>query len=153
MKKGLVLTLVGGALIGSAVLASADSYGTAGCGLGSLIFKNEPGAVQIFAATTNGTFGNQTFGITSGTLNCGKGIIKSENDKATVFAAANMDNLARDIAQGQGESLNAFAELMNVPSIQQAAFNQTLQSNFGKIFPSDTVVASQVVNTVSQLIN
>ena len=151
MKKCLALTLAGGLVIGSVALASAGSYGSAGCGLGSLIFKNEPGAVQIFAATTNGTFGNQTFGITSGTLNCGAPVIKSENGKAAEFAAANMDNLARDIAQGKGESLTAFAELMNVPAAQQSAFNQKLQQNFDKIFTSDKVVAAQVVDTVSQL--
>ena len=151
MKKRVALTLAGGMVLGSVALASAGTYGSAGCGLGSLIFKDEPGAVQIFAATTNGTFGNQTFGITSGTLNCGAGIVKVENSKATMFVAANMDNLARDIAQGKGESLEAFAELMNVPTNQQTAFNAKLQQNFNKIFPSDKVAAVQVVNTVSQL--
>lgn len=151
MKKSLVLSLAGGLVLGSVALASAGSYGAAGCGLGSLIFKDQPGVVQIFAATTNGTFGNQTFGITSGTLNCGSGLIKVENSKATEFAAANMDNLARDIAQGKGESLDALAELMNVPAAQQAAFNVKLQQNFAKIFPSDKVAAAQVVNVVSQL--
>jgi len=36
----------------------AASYGSAGCGLGSVIFKDQPGIMQILAATTNGTFGN-----------------------------------------------------------------------------------------------
>lgn len=151
MKKGLCLVLAGGMLCGTAALATAGSYGTAGCGLGSLIFKDEPGIVQIFAATTNGTFGNQTFGITSGTLNCGSGVLKAENGKASEFVAANMDNLARDIAQGKGESLDAFAELMNVPASQKAAFNSKLQQNFNQIFPNEKVAAAQVVNTVSQL--
>lgn len=44
------------------------AYNMAGCGLGSLIIKDD-GMVQIFASTTNGT-GVQTFGITSGTSNC-----------------------------------------------------------------------------------
>ncbi len=151
MKKCLALTLAGGMIIGSVALASAGGYGTAGCGLGSLVFKDQPGAVQILAATTNGTFGTQTFGITSGTSNCGTGLLKSQNGKAAEFAAANMDNLARDIAQGKGESLAAFAELMNVPAPQQAAFNLKLQQNFDKIFTSDKVVAAQVVDVVSQL--
>src|SRR6266545_2071443 len=47
------------------------SYGLAGCGLGSMLIGSKPGIVQIFAATTNGSFGTQTFGITSGTSNCG----------------------------------------------------------------------------------
>ena len=51
----------------------ARQYGMAGCGLGSLAF--EPGEGQISAATTNGTFYNQFFGISSGTLNCVDGAI------------------------------------------------------------------------------
>src|SRR5512139_1907858 len=42
-----------------------------GCGLGYMIFKGQEGlASQTCAATTNGTFGNQTFGITTGTSEC-----------------------------------------------------------------------------------
>ncbi|GAB4298301.1 MAG: DUF3015 domain-containing protein [Desulfuromonadia bacterium] len=150
MKKIVSLAVAGGVMIAASV-ASAAPYGTAGCGLGSLIFKDEPGAVQIFAATTNGTFGNQTFGITSGTLNCGSGIIKSSNDRATAFAAANLDNLSRDIAQGRGESLDAFAELLNVPADQRPTFAAKLQSNFDRIFPNGEVIATNVVETVQQI--
>lgn len=150
MKKVVSLAVAGGVLVAASV-ASAAPYGSAGCGLGSLIFKDEPGAVQIFAATTNGTFGNQTFGITSGTLNCGSGIIKSSNDRATAFAAANMDSLSRDIAQGRGESLDAFAELLKVPADQRVAFGRKLQSNFDRIFPSSDVIATSVVETVQQI--
>jgi len=42
--------------------AKADPYGTAGCGPGSMAFWNKPGIIQVLAATTNGTFGTQTFG-------------------------------------------------------------------------------------------
>ena len=47
----------------------AAKYGPAGCGLGSMIFDPDSGFTQIFAATTNGTSGNQTFGISTGTSN------------------------------------------------------------------------------------
>ena len=46
---------------------AAAGYGAAGCGLGSMVFGSKPGAEQVVAATTNGTFGSQTFGITFGT--------------------------------------------------------------------------------------
>src|SRR5205823_3826374 len=42
-----------------------STYGLAGCGLGSMLFGDQKGMIQILAATTNGTFGSQTFGITS----------------------------------------------------------------------------------------
>ena len=42
-----------------------STYGLAGCGLGSMVFGDQKGMIQILAATTNNTFGTQTFGITS----------------------------------------------------------------------------------------
>ncbi len=55
---------------GSGAAMSEKGYGMAGCGLGSLAFGDDNGKIQIIAATTNGTSGTQTFGITSGTSNC-----------------------------------------------------------------------------------
>src|SRR5690606_21045070 len=50
-----------------------------GCGLGSKLFEGQRGvAPQVLAVTTNGTFGNQTFGISSGTLGCNQdGVVRS----------------------------------------------------------------------------
>jgi len=61
-------------IVGSAGSAHAQPYGMAGCGLGSIAFGNDQTMFkQVLAATTNGTFGTQTFGITSGTSNCVSG--------------------------------------------------------------------------------
>ncbi|MFN8945903.1 MAG: DUF3015 family protein, partial [Pseudobdellovibrionaceae bacterium] len=49
---------------------SGQGYGMAGCGLGSVVFGDKPGFIQIFAATLNSIGGNQTFGISLGTSNC-----------------------------------------------------------------------------------
>src|SRR5207302_8961923 len=66
------------AFILSAGIARADenpaahgksTYGLAGCGLGSMIFGDQKGWIQVLAATTNGTFGTQTLVISSGTWN------------------------------------------------------------------------------------
>ena len=46
------------------------AYGPAGCGLGSIVMGSKPGFMQVFAASTNGCSGSQTFGITTGTSNC-----------------------------------------------------------------------------------
>lgn len=54
-------------------LLSANVYAidSTGCGLGFIVWRGERGvAPQILAVTTNGTFGTQTFGITSGTSGC-----------------------------------------------------------------------------------
>ncbi|MGZ7153809.1 DUF3015 family protein, partial [Streptococcus pyogenes] len=62
-------------LLASALLLTASSVtlaGPAGCGLGSTyVFPDANQWWQhVLAATTNGTSGNQTFGMTSGTLGC-----------------------------------------------------------------------------------
>src|SRR5918911_5219550 len=74
-----------------------------GCGLGKLAWNDYKGqkeiAPQVLMATTNGTFGSQTFGISSGTSGCtNDGVIMALN-KANVFAAANYDTLAQDMAR------------------------------------------------------
>ena len=75
--------LLGLGLFLTSASAMADGYGPAGCGLGSMIFEPDSGFTQVFAATTNGTSGNQTFGITSGTSNCASGgVVKARVDPA-----------------------------------------------------------------------
>ena len=50
-------------------VAMADNVGQ--CGWGSKLMAGQSGVVpQVAAVTTNGTFGNQTFGITTGTSGC-----------------------------------------------------------------------------------
>ena len=63
MKKLLAIAL----LAATANVATADQ--DIGCGLGSMIMAGQSGPIfKVLGATTNGTFGNQTFGITTGTL-------------------------------------------------------------------------------------
>src|SRR6185295_9286525 len=97
-------------IVSFAVLASV---GTAvadkdiGCGWGTMLWEGQEGVPQkVLGATTNGSFGSQTFGISSQTAGCKRdGIIKVEA-ATRMFAAANVDHLARDMAMGQGESLD-----------------------------------------------
>jgi hypothetical protein len=120
-----------------------------GCGLGSILFEGQNGLVsQTFAATTNGTFGNQTFGITSGTSNCEQYKTFTSNEKLNTFVADNMDNLARDIARGQGEYLNTLAFLMDVPDAQAGVFRSHMQAHFPDIYTSDKVTHSDVVKNI-----
>ena len=48
--------------------SNAMAIDSTGCGLGSMAWRGQSGtAPQILAVTTNGSFGTQTFGISSGT--------------------------------------------------------------------------------------
>jgi hypothetical protein len=128
----------------AAVASGADKYGPAGCGLGSLIFEPNSGFTQVLAATTNGTFGSQTFGISSGTSNCeGNGGGKAS---AKAFVETNRVALAKDIARGQGETIDSLAKLAGCQHPQ--AVGATLQRSFGRIFPSAAVTDGEVSQSV-----
>ena len=150
MKKQVVVTFA--VLLMMIALAgvgwAVDSKNT-GCGLGSMAFEGQNGLMsQTAAATTNGIFGNQTFGISSGTLNCEQFKTFAFNEKVNIFVAENMDNLATDIARGQGEYVNTLALLMEVPSAKRASFRSQLQSHFSDIYTSDKVTHSEVVQNI-----
>lgn len=119
-------------------------YGTAGCGLGSIVFGAKPGIVQIFAATTNGTSGNQTFGITSGTSNC----VDAEggSNSAKAFVETNREALAKDIARGSGETISSLSSLAGCGN--DRAVGAKLQKNYKKIFPNARVSSGAVGDSV-----
>jgi opacity protein-like surface antigen len=150
MKK-LVLAAFVTMLFSSAAFAATARQNT-GCGLGTILWKNKAdGSIvsQSLQATTNGTFGNQTFGITSGTLDCGTPPNVVYNERLKEFVVANMDNLAKDIAVGRGESLNTFDELLQIPADQRPEFNAKLQSSFGSIFTHDQIAYAEVMNNMA----
>jgi len=117
-----------------------------GCGLGQTVFEGQSGLVpNILAATTNGTSGNQTFGLTSGTSGCDAESVVKNDTQREIFVAANFDNLSQEMAQGQGDHLSSLAAIMKVELKDQAAFYSLAQDNFGNIFSSETVDANQLI--------
>ena len=115
--------------------AHAASYGVAGCGLGSIVFKDERGPVQIIAATLNGT-GVQTFGITTGTSNC--------NDGANLIKAyieTNHEAIKTAAARGQGEALVGLAKVYNCQNAD--ALSNALRTNFETVFSSESAAHTQ----------
>ena len=149
MKKIIILTLV---VCFVASIAYAGTRSNTGCGLGSLIFKDNDGLLsQTAAATTNGLLGNQTFGITSGTLDCEQHATLAQNKVIKKFVADNMDNLAKNIAMGSGESLDTLAELMDIPTEERSGFYSTLQLNFSEIFPSEDVTPVDVIENIVEV--
>ena len=123
-------------------VANAANYGSAGCGLGSVLFGDEPGLIQILAATTNVVSGNQTFGMTSGTLNCGKSGIAGINQ----FIANNRTSLENDIARGNGETLNSLSSMLGCKN--SSKLGNELQSKYQTIFPSEKVSSDNVTDTI-----
>ena len=139
MLKRLILASLAVAFVGmQAGLAMAANPDTGpGCGLGKLAWQNYPNqktiGVQTMEATTNGLMGNQTFGISSGTSGCTNDGKFWAQEKVNVFAALNFENLAQDMAQGQGEHLASLATLMGVPASQQPAFFAMTQEKYASL--------------------
>lgn len=155
MKKVLfaaAITLV----LSAAAHAAGDAHTNTGCGLGTMLWENKADnsiLFQAFQATTNGTSGSQTFGISSGTSNCQQPSKFVQNDQLIKFVQANMDNLAKDIAMGKGETLDTFAELLGVTPAQSVSFNSKLQKNFNRIFTSENVVVAEVIDNALTVAN
>jgi hypothetical protein len=124
--------------------AFADNVG--GCGVGSKLFDGQSGAgPQVLAVTTNGSTGNQTFGISSGTLGCSQDGVVRSNWKVSMFIDGNKERLARDMSVGSGESLASLAHLLGVEAQDQPAFNRLAKDNVARIFPSDKAGTDQII--------
>ena len=125
------------ALVSLPVTAFAAANNVGSCGLGSKVFEGQNGiAPQVLAVTTNGTFGNQTFGITSGTLGCTQDGVVSSNWKTALFIDGNKAQLARDAASGQGETLDALAALLKIDAQDKAAFVSLAKARHADSFAS-----------------
>ena len=148
MKKILLVTIC---LLAPAML-SAQNIGK--CGWGSKVFDGQKGiAPQVLAATTNGTSGNQTFAISSGTSGCTQnGVVKS-GWKTAAFIDSNMNKLARDISRGEGEALDSLAFLLDVDASDRAAFDEALKDNFEQVFPNDSVTTDDVRTNLAAVLN
>lgn len=87
---------------------SGQGYGMAGCGLGSVVFGDKPGMIQVVAATIN-NYSGQTFAISSGTSNCGA---SGKAARASQFIEVNKVALENDLSRGAGEAIVSLSEVM-----------------------------------------
>ena len=122
------------------VQAAANPDNGPGCGLGKLAWMDYGGqkqiAPQVMMATTNGTFGSQTFGISSGTSGCANDGVIMKN-KHVSMAATSFDGLSQEMAQGRGEHLASLATLLGVPQEDHQAFFALVQENYTTLMDSD----------------
>jgi hypothetical protein len=129
------------AVAASSSMAAANNVGS--CGWGSKVFEGQSGvAPQVLAATTNGTSGNQTFGITFGTSGCTQDGVVTSTYKTAMYIDGNRVALARDAAAGQGESLTVLADLVGVKAADRDLFAATIKANFSAVFANEQVAAN-----------
>ncbi len=142
MKHAMKKTLLAFSLTLAAAGAQASStQDAAGCGVGTLVFKDSHGLVyNLLATTTNGMlFGtvSQTLGI----VNCPADA--SVNGKIASFIEFNRQQLAVEVSQGQGDRLAALIEMFGVKEADRTAAYSALKANQVAIFSADSAAAIQ----------
>ena len=143
-------------IAGVVVLAAIPSLGFAAaaggpnCGWGNMLFKGNSGLGPHLGATlTNGTTGNATFGMSSGTNGC------AVDGKLTYggisLLAQVMDEFSEDVARGEGDALNAVALTLGIEEQDRASFARLTHDNFSTLFPNEDVTAVEVMTSIQQL--
>jgi len=149
----MVIALAGVSQVGIAMAYGNPDTGP-GCGLGKLAwsdFKRQKDiAPQVLMATTNGTFGSQTFGISFGTSGCtNDGKVWAEH-KTEFFVAATFENLSGDMARGQGEHLTALATLLGVPTDRQQTFFTLAQERYRELLGRGETSPSALIKALDE---
>ncbi len=144
--------ILAAALLGSSVTAFAEAPGGPGCGWGNMLFKGQSGLpIHLLASLVNGTSGNATFGMTTGTNGCSTSGSLSYNGKSLLTMNGVLEEVAQDMAAGQGEALTALSVSMGIPSEDRDHFNSVMHQNFSAIFTSKDVTAGEVADNINMV--
>lgn len=104
----------------------------AGCGLGSQAFDKDDKWSQVGASLLNFT-GGQSFAISFGTSNCTYDGVAHASLEKEVFVEANLADLSRDIAVGEGEHVFALAKLYGCEGDARLAFANQMHDRAGAL--------------------
>lgn len=134
-----------------AFVPAVQAGDSVGCGLGSMAFEGQRGMFpNILAATTNSISGNQTFGISSGTLGCDANDTVQRDAAQREFVAVNFDNLSEEMAQGGGAYVEALGSLMGCSSEAAPAFAAFSQRNYGTLFAAPETTPAAFLDGLKQ---
>jgi hypothetical protein len=142
--------IAGIVILGASSVAMAESPGGPGCGWGNMLFEGQSGMGPHFlATTTNGTSGNKTFGMTTGTNGCETSGTLTYGGKSMISSI--MGEFTEDVARGEGDALNAVAVIYGVEQQDRATFAQVMHENFAVIFPSEDVTADDMMASIEEI--
>ena len=137
-------------LSASSVAMAGAAGGNEGCGWGNALFKGQSGtATHVLAGTTNSLFGNNTFGMTTGTNGCSTSGTLTYGGASAVSAI--MNEFSEDVARGEGDALNTVAVLYGVVPEERDTFAKVMHENFAVIFPSEDVTANEMIASIEEV--
>lgn len=141
-------------LLSASTSAFAVAPGGPNCGWGNMLLEGDTGLpMHMLALTTNGTSGNGTFGMTFGTNGCSvDGALTYGGEKMAWFNNI-LDQYSTDVAQGNGEALDAVAVILGVETTDRGHFNSLMHENFTTLFPSENVTGQEVLDAMVSLMS
>ena len=137
-------------LLSASSVANAGAAGGAGCGWGQALFEGQSGpAPHVLGLTTNGTSGNNTFGVTTGTNGC-------SSDGTLTYGGQNvvssiMNEFSEDVARGEGDALNTVAVVYGVEQQDRDTFAKVMHENFAVLFPNEDVTADEMMASIEEV--
>jgi len=151
MKKIIAgLVIIGASTLSTTSIAGVAAGGAAGCGWGNALFKGQSGMPShVIAGITNVTFGNQTFGMTTGTNGCSTDGALGYGGQSVVSSI--MDEFSEDVARGEGDAMNTVAVVYGVEANDRDAFAKTMHENFSTLFPSENVTADELMTSIEEV--
>ena len=145
-------TLIAAALLGASSSAMAVAPGGPGCGWGNMLFEGQSGMpMHLLATLVNGTTGNATFGMTTGTNGCDTSGALTYSGQSLLGMTGVMEEVAQDMATGEGEALTALSVSMGIQTEDRARFNALMHENFAAIFPNQDVTAADVMASITDV--
>ena len=137
-------------LLSASSVANAGAAGGPGCGWGQALFDGQSGkASHVLALTTNGTSGNNTFGVTTGTNGCSADGTLSYGGQNVVSSI--MNEFSEDVARGDGDALNTVAVVYGVEEQDRETFAIVMHENFAVLFPSEDVTADEMMASIEEV--
>lgn len=140
MKK-LIIVII--ALLAATTGFAGDS--SSGCGLGWQVAPKQSLVSSFTRALVNATFLN-TIAMTVGTSGCAQHSIVYNEAKGIHFAEANIDQLAIEMASGNGEVVQGFASVFGCQNSQD--FGSMVQTKYATLLPTMKTSGVELYNNV-----
>ena len=135
------------ALVATTSVFAADS--SSGCGMGYEVAPKQSLISSSTRSLVNATF-SSTIAMTMGTSGCAKHSIVYNEAKGIHFAESNKNQLAVEMAQGNGEFVNGFAGVFGCQNAEN--FGSMVQANYETLLPSNNTSGVELFNNVKSAI-
>lgn len=141
LMKNIIIGLI--ALVSAASVSAADS--SSGCGMGWEVAPKQSLISSSTRSIVNATFSN-TIAMTLGTSGCAKHSIVKNDAKGIHFAEANLNQLAVEMARGNGEFVASFASVFGCQN--SSDFGSMVQANYETVLPTASTSGVELYNNV-----